>query len=272
MVCDTPTARANVPGPRSPWPRAAAVSLVETLWVVAAGLAMGAINNLAGAAGVLGLIAFEDAVGLTPAVANGSLRLAAITIGLGGWIGFHSRGMRIEPQAWRLAACTVPGAVLGVALAVRLPEWVWRTYLLVVMVGVLAQQFSNVHPGARPLARRGVAAYLALGLVGLHMGFVQVGVGLVAILTLAHFHSRDLVEVNTTKMALVIVSAVVSALEFMRHQAIAWGPALALAAAATAGSFWASRWSVARGHAAVRVVVIVITLAVVVRTVWQLAI
>jgi uncharacterized membrane protein YfcA len=243
----------------------------ELIWLVAAGLAMGAINNLAGAAGVLGLIAFEEACGLSPAVANGSLRIAGLCIGLGGWFGFRSRGVRIPAQAWRLALFTVPGALLGVVLALELPVRLWRCYLLAVMVAVLWQQLRR--PAAvAPAALRppGVLAHAALVLVGLHMGFVQVGVGLVAILTLAHFHSRDLVEINTTKMALVIVSALVSALEFTRNAAIAWGPALLLAAAATVGSFWASRWSVARGHAAVRVVVIGISAVVVARTVWQL--
>src|SRR5262245_32141972 len=169
---------------------------------------MGAINNLAGAAGVLGLIAFEDACGLSHTVANGSLRLAAITIGLGGWYGFRSRGVRIPRRAWALALWTVPGAVLGVILALELPLWVWRSYLLAVMVAVLWQQLGNQGgvAASRP-SPPGLLAYSALVLVGLHMGFVQVGVGLVAILVLTHFHSRDLVEVNTTKMALVIVSA-----------------------------------------------------------------
>jgi uncharacterized membrane protein YfcA len=248
------------------------VSPQELLWLVLAGLAMGAINNLAGAAGVLGLLAFEEACGMSHALANGSLRIAAITIGLGGWLGFKSRGIAVPRRAWLLALCTVPGALLGVTLALRLPEWAWRAYLLAVMLAVLWQQFRN--PGkadAAPAPRSRFGAFLALALVGVHMGFVQVGVGLVAILALTRYHSRDLVEVNTTKMALVIVSAVVSAAEFTRNAAIAWEPAAVLAAAATVGSFWASRWSVAKGHAAVRTVVLAITLLVIVRTLWQMA-
>lgn len=244
----------------------------ELLWLVLAGLAMGAINNLAGAAGVLGLLAFEEACGMSSALANGSLRIAAITIGLGGWLGFKSRGVAVPRRAWALALCTVPGALLGVTMALQLPEWVWRSYLLAVMLGVLWQQFRNPGSAAEPRRARGkLGAFLALALVGVHMGFVQVGVGLVAILALTRYHSRDLVEVNTTKMALVIVSAVVSAAEFTRNAAIAWGPALVLAAATMVGSFWASRWSVAKGHAAVRAVVLTITLLVIGRTLWQMA-
>lgn len=244
---------------------------VEVLWLLLAGLGMGAINNLAGAAGVLGLLAFEFACGLPTPIANGSLRLAAIAIGLFGWLGFHSRGVRVPARAWRLAACTVPGAVVGVTLALRLPDVIYHAYLLLVMLAVLWQQLAHKVPtGADAPARSPLAALAALSLVGVHMGFVQVGVGLVAILALSRFHSRNLIEINTTKMALVLVAATVSLLEFTRNAAIAWGPAAVLAAAAGAGSFWASRWSVSRGHAAVRVVVITITATVIAKTAWQI--
>ena len=48
---------------------------------VVAGIAMGAINNLAGGAGVLGLLAFEYLWGLPLDIANPSTRIAAIAIG-----------------------------------------------------------------------------------------------------------------------------------------------------------------------------------------------
>jgi len=248
------------------------MTIAEVGWLLLAGFAMGAINNLAGAAGVLGLLAFDFACGLPTAVANGSLRLAAITIGLFGWLGFRSRGVRIKPRAWRLALWTVPGALLGVTLALRLPEVVYHGYLLAVMVGVLAQQLRHRRPdGLSAQGGSGLATGATLCLVGVHMGFVQVGVGLLAILALSRFHSRNLVEVNTTKMALVLVAATVSLLEFTRNAAIAWGPAIVLALAAGAGSFWASRWSVAKGHGAVRVVVISITVLVMAKSAWEIA-
>ncbi len=246
------------------------MSPVELCWLLVAGFAMGAINNLAGAAGVLGLMAFELASGLSPALANGSLRLAAIGIGLGGWLGFHSKGLHIERRAWLLALCTVPGTLLGVYLALELPEWVWRGYLLVVMVAVLIQQVRNRNIALAAPRRSPWLAFLGLSIVGMHMGFVQVGTGLVAILALTAFYSRDLVAVNTCKMALVLVSAIVSVAQFGAHGAVAWPPAIALAIAATLGSFLASRWSIAKGHAGVRVVVLVITVVVLGRLVWQL--
>ena len=246
------------------------MTAAAVFWLVLAGLGMGTINNLAGAAGVLGLIAFEVACGMSPELANGSLRLAAIAIGLCGWLGFRTRGVRIPARAWRLALWTVPGALLGVALALRLPVWMYRSYLLAVMLGVLWQQLRHRAPGqlASP-PRRDVLAF-GLVVIGLHMGFVQVGVGLLAILVLSRGVSRDLVEVNTTKMALVIVSSIVSTLEFTRSGAIAWAEGSVLAVAAGAGSFWASRWSVAKGHGAVRAVVLTITVLVIGRLLWQM--
>ena len=48
---------------------------------VVAGVAMGAINNLAGGAGVLGLLAFEHLFGLPLETANPSTRVAAVAVG-----------------------------------------------------------------------------------------------------------------------------------------------------------------------------------------------
>ncbi len=247
------------------------MGLVELAWLLVAGFAMGAINNVAGAAGVLGLLGLELASGLSPALANGSLRLAAIGIGIGGWLGFHSKGIAIPRRAWLLALCTVPGTLLGVELALELPVSIYRTYLLVVMLAVLVQQLRNRSLAPATTHRSPWLAFLGLSIVGMHMGFVQVGTGLVAILALTAFYSRNLVEVNTCKMALVLVSAVVSVGQFGANDAVVWGPASALAVAAALGSFLASRWSIAKGHAGVRIVVLVITVAVVVRTAWQLA-
>jgi uncharacterized membrane protein YfcA len=60
---------------------------------VLAGLLMGAINNVAGGAGVLGLMAFEHAFGLPLAVANPSTRVAAVAIGTFACLGFLRAGL-----------------------------------------------------------------------------------------------------------------------------------------------------------------------------------
>ena len=99
------------------------------------------------------------------------------------------------------------------------------------------------------------------------MGFVQVGVGLVTIAALHRVLSRDLVEVNTAKTAIVAVTALASTASFAASGHVAWQPALWLAVGAGFGSFAASRWSVRKGHGAIRIVVLGVCFLVFARTV-----
>src|SRR5690606_38115367 len=76
-------------------PRHSGVKVVDEYAAAAvllvAGAAMGFVNNLAGAGGVLGLLAFDFAAGLSPSIANASMRPAALSIAAAGAVGFASR-------------------------------------------------------------------------------------------------------------------------------------------------------------------------------------
>jgi uncharacterized membrane protein YfcA len=103
-------------------------------------------------------------------------------------------------------------------------------------------------------------------LIGLHMGFAQVGTGFVAALVLVNTVERDLLRANVAKSVVVITSSVASLVGFLlapwllanQPPVIAWGPALCLAAGTATGSYLASKWTVAKGSGAVRRVVVTI--------------
>lgn len=226
--------------------------------VLVAGLAMGWINNVAGGAGALGLIAFEYLCGLPLEQANPSTRLAAIAIGTFAFLGYLRAGRTVPARAWLQGLVALPGAWLGTRLALGLPDLAFRSYLAAVM-GLLLWQQLRTRPAGQPEARR--PAWLAAAgcfLIGLHMGYVQVGTGLVATLVLAAAYERDLVAVNAAKSAIVIVTSLTSAGSFIAADAIVWAPALCLAVGAGIGSYAASHWSVRKGSAAVRRVVVAI--------------
>ncbi len=76
---------------------------------------------------------------------------------------------------------------------------------------------------------------------------------------------------NTAKAAIVLVTAVTSTaiLGFSGH--IYYSAALPLFLGSFLGSFLASRWSSARGHGALRPIVLVVSAAVLLRIAWQIA-
>lgn len=247
------------------------MELLAIALTVVAGVAMGAINNIAGGAGVLGLLAFEYGFGMPLDTANPSTRLAAVAIGTFAYIGFVRAGRKIPAHAFTQALFALPGALIGAKLAVGLPPLIFRSYLVVIMVLLLWQMLR----GIKPSTTKSPQWQSALGCfaIGLHMGYAQVGTGLVATLVLAKAYDRDLLAVNSAKCIVVIVTAIVSTTSLAIDGAIAWGPAIALALGCALGSYLASHWSVKQGANAVRRVVLVIatlTLLEQLRQIWLL--
>ncbi|MBX3463381.1 MAG: sulfite exporter TauE/SafE family protein [Planctomycetes bacterium] len=238
---------------------------------LAAGVFMGAINNVAGGAGVLGLLAFEHLWRLPLEVANPSTRVAAIGVGAFACLGFLRAGQPIPARAWVQGLVALPGAILGSRLALELPPLWFRGYLALVVALLLWQQLRR-----RPIGPTGKrpAWLAALGCfaIGLHMGYVQIGTGLVATLVLAQTYQRDLLAVNAAKGIIVVVTSVASTGSFAWCGAIAWLPALTLAAGAGLGSYAASHWSVARGGDAVRRVVVVIAILTLLEQLREIAV
>lgn len=225
---------------------------------------MGAINNVAGGAGILGLWAFQYACGLPLGIANPSSRPGAVGVGLFALLGYLRAGLRPAAGTLRLALFAIPGALVGNLLALRAPDLVFRVYLAVVLALLLLQQARG-----RAMASPGTSRWLGPAgcvLIGLHMGFAQVGTGFVATLVLFSTLDRDLLRANVAKSVVVITSSIASLIGFLlapwllanQPPVIAWGPALCLAAGTATGSYLASHWTVAKGSAAVRRVVVVI--------------
>ncbi|MCR9245320.1 MAG: sulfite exporter TauE/SafE family protein [bacterium] len=225
---------------------------------IALGVAMGAINNLAGGAGVLGLLAFEWLWGLPLGEANPSTRVSAVAIGAFAALGFLRAGHRIPGRAWLQGLAAVPGALVGSQLATSLPDLAFRGYLAAVLVMLLVQQLRRRNDQEEDTQRPRWLAFLGCFFIGMHMGYVQVGTGLVATFVLVGAYRRDLVAVLAAKSAVVILTSVTSAAVFVFEDAIEWPPALALAAGCALGSYLASHWGVKKGADAIRRVVIVI--------------
>jgi len=234
------------------------VDLLPLAITVVAGIAMGAINNVAGGAGVLGLLAFEYAFGLPLGIANPSTRIAAVAIGAFAALGFLRAGHRIPPRAWLQGLAGIPGALIGSQLAIGLPDIVFRVYLAAVLVLLLVQQLRHAAKPATSPRQATWLGFFGCFVIGLHMGYVQVGTGLVAAFVLASAYDRDLLAVNAAKSVIVITTSITSATCFVSAGAIDWTPAIALAIGCGAGSYAASHWSVAKGSDSIRRVVVVI--------------
>ena len=226
---------------------------------VVAGVAMGAINNLAGGAGVFGLMAFEHAYGLPLVTANPSMRPAALCVGLFAFLGYRRSGHHVPRRTWLQSLWTLPGVPVGSWLALHLPDLAFWLYLCFVLGLLLRQQTRRTNPSAPPRRDHPRLAALGCFLIGVHMGYAQVGVGLLTTLLLTATSARGLIDVTAAKSTLVVLTSIVAIATLGSAGAIAWEPAGALALGCAFGSYRASRWAIAKGAGPVRVVVLTIT-------------
>lgn len=254
------------------------MDLAAILIPVVAGVAMGFINNVAGGAGVFALWAFEYACGLPLAMANPTTRLGAIGVGLFAWLGFRRAGVHAPARAWRLSLFAVPGALVGNLLALRAPDLAFRVYLAAVLILLLGKQ-AHAARRSEPSPLRAWLGAPGCFLIGVHMGFAQVGTGFLCALVLLSSYSRDFVEANVAKSCIVVSSSIASVLGFVlaplllesQPPVIAWGPAVSLAVGTATGSFLASKWTVNKGSRVVQRVVVGIALLALLDQIVQIA-
>ena len=203
-----------------------------------AGLAMGFVNNLAGAGGAIAWMALVEFAGLPDDTANVAMRPSALAIGVLGLLSFRSAGRMPPARAWTYGLAAVPGALAGALLAVELPRIVHQLALLLVLLllgwRLLGAGRAAESSGHRPRPTLGLVLF---ALAGLHMGFVQVGTGLVVMAALHTVHSRDLVAVNAAKMPVIVLSATTAVGTLAVQDAIPWGPAAVVAAGAGPAAF-----------------------------------
>ena len=92
--------------------------IFEGLLLIVVGFFAGIINTLAGG-GSLFTLPVLIFLGLPPAVANGTNRIAIVVQSLGGTLGYQSKGISTFPFPIYLGASASIGAVIGAQLALQ---------------------------------------------------------------------------------------------------------------------------------------------------------
>lgn len=222
----------------------------DLLWLAlaVAGLVSGFVNVAAGGGSAL-VLPLLVLFGLPADVANGTNRLNVLTQSLTGFTTFHRAG-RVETKGvLPLVGASAAGAVVGAALASRVPEpalrWVLLLTMLAVSVAMIAAPALVRGAGAeRPLRlRESPLGTLGVFAAALYGGFVQAGVGLVLVAVLGGLLRYDLVRANALKMLCTFVYSVVALAVFAWSGQVAWGPAAVLAVTSPIGAWLGVRFT-----------------------------
>ena len=230
---------------------------LDILILFGVGIIASIINVIAGGGSSLTLPALIF-LGLDSATANGTNRVGILIQSLFATLSFRKEKITGLNLGLRLAALTIPGAVLGALLAVRISDRWFEIILGIIMIGVV---ISMLVPQGKNLVttdegQKSWLIYPIMFAIGFYGGFIQVGVGLLIMAGLYHVMRMNLVFVNMHKVFITLIFTIPALLIFMWTDNLDWLLGLALAAGNGLGGWWAARISVKGGEKLIRYVMI----------------
>jgi uncharacterized membrane protein YfcA len=238
--------------------------------VFVAGLVAGFLNVMAGG-GSLITLPILIFMGLPVAVANGTNRFAILVQNVAALASFRQQGYDAMRSGIAFALTTIPGAIAGAFVAIRVSEGVFRAILAGVLVasvvGILVPGRSR-DATARASARSRGLAFVTFFAIGFYGGFIQASVGFLIILVLHRMLHMDLVRTNMHKVLIILVFSLPALAVFVVSGNVAWTAAAALAAGTALGGVVAAHVSVRGGERLIRVVIGIALLMMAARLVW----
>ena len=246
---------------------------MEELWhyplLIVVGFIVGFINTIAGGASLITLPTLIF-LGLPPAVANGTNRIAITVQTATGVAGFKSKGVSTFPFNLYLGMAAFFGAIIGANIAVDIKGETFNRILALIMIVVVLLIIFKPKIKIEELQERLTGKYLWLGvlaffIIGIYGGFINAGIGFVIIMYLHYVHRMNLVRVNATKVAAVFVYTLAALAVFIFNDKVNWLVGCILAVGQGAGAWVSSRVSVKRGDGFIRLFLIVMVIAMAIR-------
>jgi len=243
-----------------------------TLIDVAALLALGGLAgfiNVLSAGGSMLTLPLLMFLGLPPQVANGTNRVAITLQSITAVGSFHRMGHGNLVVSLHLAVPAVLGSLLGAWVATWVNDAIFEFVLVVAMIGAsVFMLLPQPKLDTRPLTtdRLGPVIYLAMFLIGVYGGFIQVGVGALFLVVLYRMLRIDLRQVNVFKVSIVLLYTLPALLIFAISDQVRWGMGLTLALGNITGAFIAVRVNLSnKGAQWVKWITLVMVAAILVR-------
>jgi uncharacterized membrane protein YfcA len=199
-------------------------------------------------------------MGLDGALANGTNRIAIFIQNIFAVASFRKNKMHQFRSSTELSLLTLPGAILGTFLAVRISSATFERILGGVLIFiVISLLFSHSYKdrSSSQKEQRSWWIYPALLGIGFYGGFLQIGVGFLFMAALYHLLRVDLITVNMHKVFIVLIYTLPALLIFMWTGNVNWKYGLALAAGNAFGGWWGAHAAVKGGERVIRIILAV---------------
>ncbi|WP_445384886.1 sulfite exporter TauE/SafE family protein [Robiginitalea sp. IMCC44478] len=225
--------------------------------LIGVGFVVGFINTVAGGASLISLPVLIF-LGLPPAVANGTNRVAIVLQTAIAVAGFKSKGVSTFPFNVYLGISALLGSVLGAYIAVDIKGETFNRILAIIMVVVVLIIVFKPKMKVAELQERLSGKYLWLSIIafffiGIYGGFINAGIGFVIILFLHYVNRLSLVRANATKVAIVFIYTLAALAVFVLNDKVIWKVGLVLALGNGLGAWFSSRISVSKGDGYIKI-------------------
>ena len=241
----------------------------DLLILIAAGLFAGFVNTIAGGGSLLTLPLLIF-LGLPPATANGTNRIAIFVSASAATLGFRSKNINSFPFSLYLGIAALLGALIGARIAVEIDGLLFNKILAIIMIAVvflmvLKPNYKSQLLEPKTTGKILIWSMVAFFFIGIYGGFINAGIGFIIMLFFNYVNKLDLVRVNATKVALVLVYTTGALITFVLSGHINLEYGIALAIGNAAGAFFASRYAVRKGEGVIKVVMIAMVIAMAVK-------
>jgi uncharacterized membrane protein YfcA len=236
-----------------------------------------AVNTVAGAGSLLLLPALIFS-GLDASAANATNRVGILVQTGAAIVGFRRAGLRVGRNEMRLTYTTMIGGAVGSFFATLLDPASMQLAIVFAMGLILVATFlpkRRAAPDAPPPSDtipdpdpRMLAGFFFIGLYG---GFLQAGVGILALLFLARFYDASLVAGNVLKVTATFGLTIVALSVFtVRGENIDVPRGLVLATGAAIGGFFGADLAVRLGELWTKRAIMIAVLASMAKLVYDL--
>jgi len=248
----------------------------QTLYLLGAALAAGAINAVAGGGTILTFPTLLG-VGTLPVAANATSTVA-LMLGTGGSVfGFRRHIPAIRVWLWRFVPVSLLGGLIGSWLltktsnetfALLVPFLILFATLLFMIQGLLAKMVKR--SVEEPTGGKSVwPAVLFQFAVAIYGGYFGAGIGILMLATLGFIGLTDIHRMNALKNILGSLINVVASIMFVAKGMVEWPKAGVMTAGALVGYFIGAHYSQKIPQIWVRRIVLVVGFSISVITFYQ---
>jgi len=219
------------------------------------GVVAGYLNVMAGGGSLLTVPALIF-MGIPGAVANGTNRIAILAQNVTAVSTFYRQGVHDFKLGLSLAACAIPGGILGAWVGVQIQGVWFNRFLAVIMVLVMLLMASQKNTSSSPQEtsepRNLLWGHLLMFGAGVYGGVIQIGVGFILMSILHRVMGIDLVRVNMYKVLIVLCYTIAALAVFASQLQLVWVAGIALAIGNSIGGWLGAHWSIKKGEGLIR--------------------